>query len=160
MSEIRKLVEDDLDDAVRIVGDAYPGWKIVSAADREKFKEQMSVRLRQDPTAALYGLFRDGTLLGTMALHDFVMNFLGTRLPVGGVGLVAVALDHKKEHVAKEMMAHFLRHCRAQGQPLAALYPFRPDFYRKMGFGYGTKMNEYRVRPDDFPRGASRAQVR
>ncbi len=76
------------------------------------------------------------------------------------MGQIAVHLAHKREHVAKEMMGYYLRHYREQRAPLAALYPFRPDFYVKMGFGYGTKMNQYRVRPAAFPRGPSRTHIR
>lgn len=36
----------------------------------------------------------------------------------------------------------------------------RPDFYRRMGFGYGTKMNQYRLRPSAFPRDPSAPPVR
>jgi predicted acetyltransferase len=36
---------------------------------------------------------------------------------------------------------------------MAALYPFRPDFYRQMGFGYGARLSHYRVRPSSFPPG-------
>jgi predicted acetyltransferase len=71
-----------------------------------------------------------------------------------------VDLAHKKEHVAKEMMIYALRHFRDREVPLVALYPFRPDFYRNMGFGYGTKMNQYRVRPSAFPKGPSKTHVR
>ena len=58
------------------------------------------------------------------------------------------------------MMEHFLRHYRERGAPLVLLYPFRPDFYRQMGFGYGTKINRYRVEPAALPRGPSKARVR
>jgi predicted acetyltransferase len=37
---------------------------------------------------------------------------------------------------------------------------FRPDFYKKMGFGYGTKVSQYRVSPASLPRGQSKAHVR
>jgi len=76
------------------------------------------------------------------------------------VGQIAVHLAHKKEHVAKEMVDYFLHHYRDRGAPLAALYPFRPDFYRAMGFGYGTKMNQYRLKPAALPKGPSKAHVR
>ena len=70
---------------------------------------------------------------------------------MGGIGMVAVDLLHKKEHVARDLIAFFLDHYRKRGMPLGLLYPFRPDFYKRMGFGYGTKMSEYRVRPSDLP---------
>jgi predicted acetyltransferase len=95
-----------------------------------------------------------------MCLHDFTMNFFSRRIAAGGVGMIAVDLLHKKEHVAKEMVTYFLRHYRERGAPIAMLYPFRPDFYRKMGFGYGTKKSQYRVQPSSLPRGPSKAHVR
>ena len=36
------------------------------------------------------------------------------------------------------------------------LYPFRPDFYRNMGFGYGVKMNQYTIEPSSFPNTATK----
>lgn len=159
MSEIRILAADDFAAAARIFAEAYPGMKIVSAEDREELAGRFRRFHSEDPTANFHGLFRDGELLGIMVLYAFEMNFLGARVPVGGVGQVAVALSHKKEHVCKEMIRYFLRHCRERGMPFAALYPFRPDFYRKMGFGYGPKMSQYRVRPSAFPRGPSNAGV-
>lgn len=160
MSEIRILTADDFDAAARIFGDAYPGIKIISEEDRERFKQRALKLHQEQPEAHFHGLFRDGQLLGIMCLYDFSMNFLQARIPVGGVGQVAVALSHKKEHVAKEMMLYFLRHYRQRGVPLVALYPFRPDFYRQMGFGYGAKMDQYRVKPSALPRGSSKANVR
>jgi predicted acetyltransferase len=42
---------------------------------------------------------------------------------------------------------------------MLALYPFRPDFYKKMGFGYGAKINLYRIKPGDLPRGDSKENI-
>jgi predicted acetyltransferase len=95
-----------------------------------------------------------------MILYDFIMNVRSTFLPVGGVGLVAVHLLHKKEHVAKELIDYYFRHFRNKKVPLLILYPFRPNFYRQMGFGYGTKINEYRVRSSAFKRGKVKSHLR
>jgi predicted acetyltransferase len=160
MTEIRALSSEDFDPAARIFADAYPGSKIVTEEDRKRFSERALKLHEQEPTAQFHGLFSDGQLLGMMCFYDFSTNFLQARIPAGGVGQVAVALLHKKGHVAKEMMLYFLRHYRDRETPLVALYPFRPDFYRKMGFGYGTKMNQYRVKPSALPLGPSKAHVR
>jgi len=160
MSEIRLLSAPDFQALTRIWAGAYPGAKIVTEEERERFQEQALRLHEEDPTANFYGLFRDGRLLGIMCFYDFEVNFLGTLMPAGGVGQVAVDLLHKKEHVAKELIGFFLRHYRERGVPLLALYPFRPDFYRAMGFGYGPKMSQYRVPPAAFPRGPSKAHVR
>lgn len=160
MSEIRMLSAGDFDAMASIFAEAYPGLKILTEEDRNRFKQRALQIYEDEPTANFYGIFRDGQLLGIMCLYDFWMNFLQVRIPAGGVGQVAVALLHKKEHAAKEMMVYALRHYRAQETPLVALYPFRPDFYRRMGFGYGTKMNRYCVKPDALPGDPSRAQLR
>jgi predicted acetyltransferase len=160
MTEIRTLSPDDFDALTHIFATAYPGVKIVSGEERERFKKRVLELHEREPTASFYGLFRQGKLQGIMCLYDFSMNFLGTRIPAGGVGQLAVDLPHKKEHVAKEMVLFFLQHYRDRGAPFVALYPFRPDFYRRMGFGYGTKMNQYRLRPDALPKGPSKAHVR
>ncbi len=160
MSEIRLLTVDDFDAFTDIVVNAYPGWKISSKEDWERVQQRLLTSHREDRTVSYYGLFRAGELIGGMRFHDFQMNLLGARVAVGGVGLVAVHLLHKKEHVAKEMIAYFLRHYRGKGAPLTLLYPFRPDFYKSMGFGYGTKMNQYRVPPSALPKGPSKVHVR
>ncbi|MGD2205874.1 MAG: GNAT family N-acetyltransferase [Anaerolineae bacterium] len=157
MSEIRILSPEDFDALVHIFVNAYPGLKI---EDRARFKERVLKLHQEEPTANFYGLFRNGQLLGIMCLYGFQMNFLNVHIPAGGVGQVAVHLAHKKEHVCKEMILYFLRRCRKRATPFAALYPFRPDFYRQMGFGYGTKMNRYRVKPIHLPKGPSKAHVR
>jgi predicted acetyltransferase len=160
MDEIRLLVDKDLSVAARILADAYPGFKIVSQEERDRFGERLGRFQRDEAEAAYYGLFRAGTLLGVMCLYDFRMNFLQAQIPAAGVGQVAVDLVHKKEHVAREMMRYFLQHYRRRGFPMGALYPFRPDFYRSMGWGYGTKMSEYRLKPSALPAGPSKAHVR
>jgi len=151
---------EDFDTFVQIFANAYPGIKITSAEEKKHLKERMLELHEKEPTAHLYGLFRAEKLLGGMCIYDFTMNLLGHRISVGGVGQVAVDLPHKKEHVAKEMMAYFMRRCRERSAPLALLYPFRPDFYKEMGFGYGTKMNQYRLKPAALPQGVSKSHVR
>ena len=160
MDEIRLLSDQDMEVAARIFVDAYPGFKIISQEERERFQKRLGQVQRDEPGATYHGLFRDGTLLGIMCTYDFRMNYLQSWIPTGGVGQVAVDLMHKKEHVAREMMGYFLRHYRERGFPLTALYPFRPDFYRSMGWGYGTKMSEYRLDPSALPKGPSKTHVR
>lgn len=158
MDEIRQLSEGELASFARIVAFAYPGIGLHSEEDIERFAQRLAW-LAEDPALHFWGLFRDGALLGAMRLHDFTMNLLGTRAAVGGVGLVGVDFAHKQEHVARDLIAFFLRRCRDAGLPLATLYPFRPDFYKVMGFGYGTKMSRYRARPASLPGGGARERV-
>ena len=91
-----------------------------------------------------------------MRLHSFEMNVHGRIVKAKGVGNVAVDLTRKKEHVSKEMMEYYHQWCLDEGASLAVLWPFRSDFYVKMGYGYGRKMNKYMFRPGDLPRGSKK----
>ncbi|KAI9349075.1 acyl-CoA N-acyltransferase [Obelidium mucronatum] len=62
--------------------------------------------------------------------HWFHMHF-----HLGGLGFVAVDLKHKKRGYAKVLVTQWLKDCNERRQYLAALHPFRPDFYGNMGFG-------------------------
>ena len=152
-SVIKKIPLSDVDAFIEIVSKAYPGFNISGPVERKKTRQRV-VALSRDPTIDHYGLYRGGRLVGGMRTYDFTMNFFSNKILVGGVGLVAVDLCHKKEKVCKELIHYFLGLYKRKGACLVALYPFRPDFYRKMGFGYGTKINEYTIKPADLPRAA------
>lgn len=139
---------------------AYPGLKITSPERRQRLVDRLLSIRDEDPVVTFYGLYREGKLLGGMRLHDFRMNMLGAEIDAAGVGMVAVDLAHKKEHVAKELLTFFLSHYRDRGTSMALLYPFRPDFYYAMHFGYGPKINQYRFRPAALRKERSKAHVR
>lgn len=123
------------------------------------FDEQRDLTTRQ-PGDRLVGAYRDGRLVGGMRVYDFTMCVRGAQVPTGGIGSVAVGFEHKQRGVARDLVAGFLAECGERGSALAALYPFRPDFYRKLGFGYGTKLDQYRIALTALPGGGSRERVR
>ena len=160
MRELRQLNgEAEFEQFATIGSNAYPGMRHFSEEDRQRLKQRLIAR-SHDPATVFYGLFEGDALLGAMRVHDFVMNLRGAKIRVGGVGFVAVELMHKKQHVAKDLISGFLHNCRERDQHMALLYPFRPDFYRRMGFGYGAKISQYRVRPAHLPNGGDRARLR
>jgi predicted acetyltransferase len=161
MAEIRLLQgEQEVEALVGIIANAYPGMGLSTAEKRTGFAESIGKRHQEFAEYNLYGCFRDGELVGGMAMHDFEMSWFGeTVLPVGGVGMVAVDLLHKKERIAYELLQFYIRHYRERGMSMAVLYPFRPDFYKKMGFGIGTKMNRYAFSPSVLPKGKSKERV-
>ena len=159
MTLIRKLTESDLDEFVRIATEAYPGTKLFSAEDRHKMKERLLDQM-EDDRQSLYGAYRGKQLVGGMRCHDFTMNLFGKKILAGGVGMVAVDLRYKKEKICRDMIQLYLAHYRKMGAPIAVLWPFRPDFYRKMGFGYGAKISQYKIKPESIPKGNSKKHIR
>jgi len=156
---IKKIPLRDLDDFISIASNAYPGLGMTSDQERKSMRQRLLI-LSKDPTIAHYGVYRGRKLLGGMLTYGFNMNFFSVNTLVGGVGFVAVDLLHKKEKVCRDLILYFLDMYLRKKSSMVALYPFRPDFYRKMGFGYGTKLNLYRIRPEDLPSGGSREHLR
>jgi predicted acetyltransferase len=159
MSVVRRLKDEEFDRFVDISANAYPAFKIVTQEDKQKLRDRSIKLHNEDPTINFYGLFRSEEMIGTMRFHDFTMKLLTVKAMAGGVGMVAVELLHKKEKAAKDMITYFIKHYKEKGVPMVLLYPFRPDFYKKMGFGFGTKMNQYKIKPDCLPMGNSREHI-
>lgn len=160
MYTIRKLEsEQEFIQFADIAGNAYPGFKIQTQEEKKTFIENAMKAQRDNPYVKFYGVFEDEGLYGGMRYHDFKMKFLSAKIKVGGVGLVAVHLLHKKEKIAKEIITEFINHYRNEGASMVMLYPFRPDFYKKMGFGFGTSMNQYKVKPCNLPKGNSKSNI-
>lgn len=159
MSDVRRIPEQDYDTLATILANAYPGMKLTSPEARERFKERTAAMEASESAPRLYGLYRDEALLGAMRIHDYTMNVRGVQLQARGVGMVAVDLAHKKEHVARDLIRFFVEKCRADDAPFALLYPFRPDFYKQMGFGYGTKQHQYHVLPSALPATGQKERV-
>lgn len=158
MRMLREVTERELEPFMEISINAYPGMKIVSPEERERFRQRL-IKVMAEPMVHLVGLFEDEVMIGAMRLYDFQMKLRGPRTLVGGVGGVAVDLTRKKEKVARDMIRFFLEYYRQQGACLTALYPFRPDFYRRMGFGYGGKLDQYYLKPVALPGNGEKSWV-
>jgi len=160
VESVRKLREEEIKEFADIVINAYPGLGFNTTEDRQKLEENLLKIQFEDDTVNFYGLFREGELVGGMRLHDFKMRLGALKVDACGLGMVAVHLLHKKEKVAKEMVTFFLQYYRERKFPIAMLYPFSPGFYKKMGFGFGTKMNQYCIKTKDIPRGGTKSLVK
>jgi predicted acetyltransferase len=158
MREIREIDESELGEMLRITTEAFPGFYPGPLGDRSPMLERLD-QIRQQPIVHFFGVFDDGRMVAVMRCYDFTAKLRSTRTLVGGVGGVAVDLRHKKEHIAADMINFYHDYYRNKGAALTALYPFRPDFYKRMGYGFGTKMNRYAFRPDALPGGGSKANV-
>ncbi|MFW9906010.1 MAG: enhanced intracellular survival protein Eis [Candidatus Thorarchaeota archaeon] len=153
---IKKLVDSDFDAFLDIWGRAYPGQipgNFTKEMRRHKMDEWININ-NENPTVNFHGCFQDDKLVGGMILYDFEMNLFSQYIAqCGGIGEVCVDLLYKKEHIAKDLMTFAHTHFYERGYCLTCLYPFRPDFYAKMGYGLGNKMNQYQFKPIALPMG-------
>ncbi|UCG04551.1 MAG: GNAT family N-acetyltransferase [Candidatus Heimdallarchaeota archaeon] len=147
---IRKLVDKDFNSFLEIWAGAYPGAvpdKFTGEMKRQKIEEWIKTN-NENAAVNFYGCFQDSTLVGGIILYDFKINLYTDQIvDCGGIGEVCVDLLHKKEHISKELMEFAHNHYYDRGYCLTCLYPFRPDFYAKMGYGIGNKMNQYSFEP-------------
>jgi predicted acetyltransferase len=158
-SLFKKLNEQEIQEFIKIGGLAYPFMNLNTPEDLQKQVDRYTKIQNENPSVNIFGAFRDDSLVGGMMLHDFDMNFDGIQMKAGGVGFVAVDLLHKKERIAKDIIGYFIDHYRQNKVSVAMLYPFRPDFYKQMGFGFGTKMSQYRIKPSTLPKASHKENI-
>ncbi|MBF8982686.1 GNAT family N-acetyltransferase [Lutibacter sp. B2] len=151
MREIRRLSEIHIDEYTEITYNAYPSLRDFTKEAVEAYKKDIVDIIKNDNSVTFYGLFENDKLIAVMRLFDFEMNCFGKIIPVSGLGFLAVHLMHKKKKAARDMLKFYEEHYKSKGLPFGLLLPFRPDFYKKMGYGFGTKMNQYRIATSRIP---------
>lgn len=145
MREIRKLDGSHIHQYTEIAYNAYPSFKNFEKESMAEYEKSTLKILENDPDVTFYGMFEEEKLIGVMRLFDFQMNCFGKIVPASGIGFLGVHLMHKKEKVARDMLKFYEKHYCEKKIPVGTLLPFRPDFYKKMGYGLGSKMNQYRI---------------
>lgn len=79
-------------------------------------------------------IWRDGRIAGGLMLIPMAQYWGGREVPLMGFGGVATAATSRGGGVAKQLMRSGLEEARAQGFPLAGLYPATQPLYRAVGF--------------------------
>lgn len=81
----RPLTEGDIEAYLDIYLNAYPAYKALDAECRQHYREKHLLELREDSQTCTVGLFEGDTLIGTMKLILFSMNFFGQMQPACGL---------------------------------------------------------------------------
>lgn len=148
---IRRLNSDDLPAYIDIYLNAYPAGKSISEECYNRYLNRNLQSLQEYQHVNFFGLFEDGALIAIMKLIDFDINLFGEMKKSTGLMSLGVHPMHKKKGSAKEMIKFFEKYTMESGGLVSMLLPFRVDFYRKMGYGYGTKLDEYRIPTVQLP---------
>lgn len=139
-----------------IVRDAYP----LFASEKETMVDRFRSVLIGGYPQLLGGFEADHHMAGIYAHFTFVATILGRGIPATGLGMVGTALDRKKAKVALAIVRDFVKRTRRSGAPLSFLYPFRHDFYARMGWGPVGESRQHTLPPAAFPLYPERTLVR
>ena len=158
--EISVINEDSAEDVALIQMDAYPGYH-QNTVPQQYAEKILEVNKRHNVN--YYCVHKYEELIkkpvGSFSIWDFEINLRQTMVKASGIGAVAVDIGYKKEKVALELMSYYINNLRNRGINMAMLYPFNSAFYKKMGFGFGTVLQQFRLKPADLPGGGSKAHI-
>ncbi|MEY4071599.1 MAG: hypothetical protein RL721_2213, partial [Candidatus Eisenbacteria bacterium] len=106
-------------------------YRVSSAeARREFFSDHPRFGLRDVRVGEL-----DGEVVSALVLYPLHAWVRATRVPLTGIGSVAVSPEHRRRGVGEALVRAALREMRQRGDVLSMLYSFRGDFYRRFGWG-------------------------
>jgi predicted acetyltransferase len=101
----------------------------------------------------------EGRLTAACQLLPLTMWVGGARVPVMGLGTVAVAPDRRRRGLAARLVLAGMRHSRERGDHATALYPFRTSFYGRLGYGMAGEAHQYQIEPEMLPDAEERAGI-
>ena len=131
-------------------------WRVSSAeARREYFSDHPRFNLRDVRIGEL-----DGALVAYLVLYPLEGWVRGTRVPLAGIGSVAVSPEHRRRGVGDALMRATLRELRQRGDALCMLYSFRGAFYRRYGWGLVETPTMLSVPPALLPASDEARRVR
>jgi predicted acetyltransferase len=102
----------------------------------------------------------EGEVVASLVLYPFEAYVRGQRVPVAGVGSVAVSPEHRRRGVGEAAMRAALRELRQRGSHLSMLYPFRGSYYRKLGYGVVEHLFQLAVAASNLPLADESRRVR
>lgn len=148
----RQLSTADVPEFAEIMHQAYP-TRGFTPESKDGLTRWATNAIEKWPPNDLWGIFLGESLAAAMGTLRFETNVRGALIPTWGAHMVGVGLPFKRQGLAHELIHHYLVEARRQGFTLASLYPFRVDFYKKMGFGHATQWHQYRIKAASFPSG-------
>ncbi len=102
----------------------------------------------------------EGQVVASLVLYPLHAYVRGQRLPVTGVGSVAVSPEHRRRGVGEASMRAALRELRQHGSHLSALYAFRGSYYRKLGYGAVEFVHQLAMSASNLPPSDEARRVR
>jgi predicted acetyltransferase len=100
-----------------------------------------------------------GLAVGSYAQLSLNLCFEKQVLPAMGLSAVAVAPHFRGQGLAQLLIEHAIAEAQAQQLPLMMLYPFQHGFYRKLGWAWVGRSQQYRIAARHLPAYAERSYM-
>lgn len=152
---IRRGERGDLQSLARLWVQAFPGERTV--ADRVT---QLEAGIPYGGLETAWILEDRGRLAGAFKAYEMRQYLAGALVPMLGLAAVATAPTARRRGVGRELCLQALRIGRERGDLVSVLYPFRPSFYRALGWGVAGELESHRFSPAALPAYEESARVR
>lgn len=144
---MRPARSEDVREVAALWCDAFPG------------RRSLEERVRMLETGGRYGgldtviLARDegDRLMAACKVYRMEQRILGVAVPMMGLAAVAVAPAHRRRGLGATICTEAIRIAADRGDIVSTLYPFRPDWYERLGWGLVGELHDYRFRTDHLP---------
>lgn len=141
--ELRKAERADIRPLAELWTHAFPGRRTV--ADRVR---QLETGIPPYGIDCSWVLEDGRRIAGAFRTYRMTQYLAGAALPMMGLAAVAVAPGYRRRGLGKRLVRDALRLAYERGDVVSVLYPFRPDFYRSLGWGLVGELHRYRFRPE------------
>ncbi|HRJ27224.1 MAG TPA: GNAT family N-acetyltransferase [Fimbriimonadaceae bacterium] len=104
--------------------------------------------------------YQDGVAAAAFNRLQFVVTRGQADLPCSGIAAVAVKAEFRHQGLGTRLMQLAIEHSQSQGDVVSLLYPFRPSFYRRLGYEHVGERVEIAAPQHRIPPGLIELPVR
>ncbi len=149
---IRRLALSDVEGYLEVYLNAYPAYKELDEECREKYREKATMEISENKEVIHMGMFEGDKVIAIMKVVHFSLNVFGKMQPALGLMALGVHPLYKKQGVALAMIREFEKIAIEEGVTVTMLLPFNIPFYRRMGYGFGGRLEEYHIPTTGLPK--------
>lgn len=149
---IRKLTVADVDGYLDVYLNAYPAYKDLDDECREKYRKKATLEITQNKEVIHMGMLEGDKVIAIMKVVHFSLNLFGKMHPACGLMALGVHPLYKKQGVGLAMIREFEKIACEEGAAVTMLLPFNIPFYRRMGYGFGGRIEEYHIPTMGLPK--------
>lgn len=139
--EFRKLNKSNVSDCIRGWIAAFPHWK---------YDDALKLAKEQVDDMYFFGAYDEGIYKGLIVGADTSFNFRGIKLTGLELDHLHIEPLYRKQGVSKFLIKEFQKFAINSGFHMINVGPFSTEFYRNMGYGFGSKVMTLKTKPERF----------